>query len=117
MAFNQITEEADLQRVRELWSDADSISPNTLGDLLEIGHDMITLWAAGAGIERDSDDVPVSWKVAEIYCAMDHWASLRGGQAQIIGPDGLPMAVNTWQLVLKARELVVPPSHPWGRLG
>ena len=36
---------------------------------------------------------------------------------QIIGPDGLPMAVNTWQLVLKARELVVPPSHPWGRLG
>lgn len=116
MPFNQITEEDDLLRVRELWADADTISTATLTDLLEIGHDMITLWAAGAGVEPP-DEVPVSWKIAELYCAIDHWSSLRGGEAQIIGPEGFPVTVNTWQLVLKARDLVVPPAHPWGRLG
>ena len=116
MAWNDLTDARDSARVRELWADAIQMSDETLAELLDVGQGQLLAWVAGTGIEVP-DPVPVAWKIAEILYATDEWAALRGGQAQQVGPDGYPVTVSTWQLVLKARDLVNPPAHPLTRLG
>lgn len=114
-SWNDLMIENDTRRISELWADAIQMGEDTLAELLEVGQVQLLAWLDGTGIEVP-DPVPVAWKIAEILYAMDEWASLRGGQAQQIGPDGYPVTVSTWQLVLKARDLVNPPSHPLTRL-
>ena len=114
-SWNDLTDEKDTRRINELWADSIQMSEDTLADLLEVGQGQLLAWLDGTGI-LVPDPVPVAWKIAEILYAMDEWAALRGGQAQQIGPDGYPVTVSTWQLVLKARDLVNPPSHPLTRL-
>ena len=114
-SWNDLMIENDTRRISELWADAIQMGEDTLAELLEVGQVQLLAWLDGTGIEVP-DPVPAAWKIAEILYAMDEWASLRGGQAQQIGPDGYPVTVSTWQLVLKARDLVNPPSHPLTRL-
>ena len=115
-SWNGLANEADARRIGELWADSVQMSEDTLADLLEVGQGQLLAWLDGSGITVP-DPVPVAWKIAEVLYVMDEWASLRGGQAQQIGPEGYPVTVSTWQLVLKARDLVSPPSHPISRLG
>lgn len=114
-SWNDLMIEDDTRRISELWADAIQMGEDTLAELLEVGQVQLLAWLDGTGIAVP-DPVPVAWKIAEILYAMDEWSSLRGGQAQQIGPDGYPVTVSTWQLVLKARDLVTPPSHPLTRL-
>jgi|GEM_PF-6682439 len=104
---------ADLARIRSLWADADTVPSVVLGDLLEIAHDQLTGWLNG----REPAVSETSKKIAELYVAIDQWSSLRGGQAQMIGPEGFPVTVSTWNLVLKARDLLIPATTPASRLG
>ncbi len=115
MSWNDLDNPADARRVGELWADTVQMSPETLSDLLDVGQAQLVGWLADT--IPVPDPVPVAWKIAEVLYAMDQWAALRGGQAQQIGPDGFPVTVSTWQLVLKARDLVSPPAHPVARLG
>lgn len=112
-SWTNVEDPEDYARIAAFWADADLIPRTALADLFEIAHDQLTAWLAG----RTPKVGETSLKTAEMYVAMDQWASLRGGQAQTIGPDGFAVTVSTWQLVLKARDLLCPPEPAWTRLG
>ena len=58
--------------------------------------------------------IPDSWKQAEILQAKHIWSQTGRGNSDTFGPDGLQ--VSTYSLVMTARDILRPKTHPLGRL-
>lgn len=97
--------------VEAIWPDSADMDPQVLDTLLRISN---AVCAAYAPALSETDTVPDSYKLAEIFQARDTWSKFNGGNSEQYGPDG--MSIPVYPLAFVARDLLRPKSSPLKRL-
>lgn len=94
------------EQAEALWADAANLDPDILVFLLESAHsDCVTFLPEGAE-DTAPEDVPASWKLAEVYQARSRHVAVLGGAENQIGAEG--STITTFPLDWQVRQLLRP---------
>jgi hypothetical protein len=97
-----------------IWPEAAELDPAVYARLMATSNSLCWAYAPSTPDGTYPNDVPETWKLAEIFQARHLWSQASGGNRQEFGADG--MAIPTYPLVFAARDLLRPASSPLGRL-
>lgn len=103
-----------MELVRTVWADADTLEPDSLEALLRVGQAQAEAYQ---GYVLHGNAVPTdSQRLAAILLTRHVYATSAAGDRAQVGPDGYPVEVSTWPLVLQARALLRPKTSPLGKV-
>lgn len=100
---------ADRDFIFGLWADAADIPLDVLSTCVGVAAEQC---AAYLGEATATD---AAFNTANVLWARHIYSATHGNRTEI-GPDGYPVSISTWPLVLQARELLRPRTNPLGRI-
>lgn len=96
---------ADLDAARALWPDADTITDETLGQLLAAAWEACQAFLPADATDPEPSPVPSAWVLANVLHARDLWTAYRR-EGDVIGFDSY--AVRVAPLAASVRALLRP---------
>jgi hypothetical protein len=94
------------EQAEALWADAAHLDPDVLETLLESAHTDVVAFLPDGAEETPAEDVPASWRLAEVYQARSRYtALLAGNDGNVgVGEQTFPVFPLDWQV----RQLLRP---------